>query len=314
MLAMRFFVVPADTDDGDTASITRRFNLPAGVNNPFGMDIVGNDLYIGEATGADISIIPANTANGATATITREFGLPPTITTLRGMTLNGNNLCLVDTNDVTLYIVPADTPNGTQLTNNDIVRQFPLPSGLTFPNSLAFGQRFWTFTDSLAYQNHLNFSFDVLDNGTVYFTHAHGTSTHSSLIIKQRTSGGTETTAFSDNKGLTELTDLDAAGGTYQGVHECLFHNNQLYMLALIGRIDVDDSTDPPTYRRSRSKAAGMILYRCNVTDATPTLTVLSKWEFATHGACNLTVHDGAVHYVEQPLASQIFKPINPDL
>ena len=74
-------------------------------------------------------------------------------------------------------------------------------------------------------------------------------------------------------------------------------------------RIVVDFGT-----KRSRSKSAGMAVYRCNVTAANPSLTVLDKWDFVTRGGCNLTGHAGTVHYVEHPPAGTRFKPINPDL
>lgn len=64
----------------------------------------------------------------------------------------------------------------------------------------------------------------------------------------------------------------------------------------------------------SRSKTAGMGLYRCNVTAAKPTLTLIDKWDFVSHSACNLTVHNGFVHYTEHPRSATVFKPINPDL
>ena len=165
----------------------------------------------------------------------------------------------------------------------------------------------------LNYHNHLNFAFDVLSNGTVYFVYATGTPTASTLTIKSVISG-TEATVFTDTQALADLTHLDDNGGAYLGCYECLLHSDVLYFFAPIQRVDEDDSTTPSTYTRSRTKASGLVLFSCNVTDANPTLTVLSKWEFATHGGCNLTIHDGAVHYVEQPLSAQIFKPINPDL
>ena len=74
-------------------------------------------------------------------------------------------------------------------------------------------------------------------------------------------------------------------------------------------RITIDFGT-----RRSRTKAAGMILFSCDVTAGTPSLTVIEKWDFVTHSACNLIVHDGAVHYTEQPISAGKFLPINSDL
>ena len=71
-------------------------------------------------------------------------------------------------------------------------------------------------------------------------------------------------------------------------------------------RITIDFGT-----QRVREKAAGAVLFSCDVTAGTPTLTVVEKYDFATHAAANLTVHDGNVHYTEQPSAASKFKPIN---
>ena len=77
-----------------------------------------------------------------------------------------------------------------------------------------------------------------------------------------------------------------------------------------IGRVDVDGSEVSP----SRTKSAGMVLYRCNVTAGSPSLTAIDTWDFVHQAGCNLIVHDGAVHFTEQPSAATRFKPINPDL
>ena len=64
----------------------------------------------------------------------------------------------------------------------------------------------------------------------------------------------------------------------------------------------------------SRSKSAGMALYRCNVNAQNPSLTLIETYDFVTRGACNLTIHDGAVHFMEHTPSATKFKPINPDL
>ena len=166
---------------------------------------------------------------------------------------------------------------------------------------------------TLNYHNHLNFAFALTTTGTVYFVYATGDADESSLVIKRRTSAGVETTILTDTQDLDALTALDEAGGAYLGCHECLFHDDTLYFLAPIQRVDSDDAS-PPVYTRSREKAAGMILFSCDVTAGTPSLTVIEKWDFATHSAANLTIHDGAVHYVEQPSAAEKFRPINSNL
>ena len=87
------------------------------------------------------------------------------------------------------------------------------------------------------YWNHVNFAFDLNTSGNIFFVYATGDADDSSLIIKRRTSGGTESTILTDTKALAALTDLDGLGGAYLGAHECLFHNNSLYILAPIQRL-----------------------------------------------------------------------------
>ena len=132
----------------------------------------------------------------------------------------------------------------------------------------------------------------------------------STLTIKRRTSAGVVSTILSDTQALSTLTDLDDTGGVYLGCHECVFHNNFLYLLVPIGRVEENSGE----YELSREKAAGAGLYRCNITDAIPTLTVIEKWDYVHLAGCGLVVHDGAVHFVEQPSAATRFKPYNPDL
>ena len=276
------------------------------------------------------------------------------------------------------------------------------------------------------YQNHLNFAFDINSSGSIYFVYATGDAAESSLVIKRRTSGGTESTILTDIRGLAAFSDIHPEFGAYLGAHEVLFHNNQLYILAPMQSADfgedaTDTQADPdfiieiedtgmrgernvttstnlnPTSRRlapgddipiridfngsisgatqsdltvyggtiqsfsissdmidvtirpddltrhrnividlaenavtqrneatriivdfgtrrSRTKTGGMALYKCNVTAGSPSLTAIDTWDFVHQSGCNLTVHDGAVHFVEQPSAATRFKPINPDL
>ena len=125
------YVFPEDTANNGTAVADSTFTLPTTIGEPQGVAISGNDLYIAETN--EINVVSADTADGTTATVSRSFTLPPNISTARGMTISGNDLYIVDVVDDVVYIVPADTANGTTLTNNDIVRQFNLPSDLTVP-------------------------------------------------------------------------------------------------------------------------------------------------------------------------------------
>ena len=277
----------------------------------------------------------------------------------------------------------------------------------------------------LAFHNHLNFAFDITPGGDIYFVYATGDAEFSTLTIKRRTSGGTESTLFSETRAIGDFNDIGLDWGAFLGAYEALFYNSNLYILAPIQkadfgddfqsvinpdvdieqltaeksgernvttstnlnpsnltlspgddiplRIDFDgtvtgatqddltvyggtiesfsissdmiDVTIRPNSQsvhktiivdlaedavdqtneawritidfettRSRTKAAGMALYRCNVTDSSPTLTVIDTWDFSTRGGCNLIVHDSAVHFMESPPSLTHYKPINPDL
>ena len=95
------------------------------------------------------------------------------------------------------------------------------------------------------YQNHLNFAFDITSTGTIYFVYAIGDANSSTLTIKRRTSGGTESTILTDIRGLAAFSDIHSEFGAYLGAHEVLFHNNQLYILAPMQSADFgEDATD----------------------------------------------------------------------
>ena len=97
----------------------------------------------------------------------------------------------------------------------------------------------------LNYHNWLNFGFDMLSNGTVYFVYATGDPDESTLTIKSVISG-TEATVFTDTQDLANLTHLDSRGGAYLGCYEALFHDDTLYFFAPIQRVDVDGSGRNP--------------------------------------------------------------------
>ena len=95
------------------------------------------------------------------------------------------------------------------------------------------------------YQNHLNFAFDITSTGTIYFVYAIGDANGSTLVIKRRTSSGTESTILTDIRGLAAFSDIHSEFGAYLGAHEVLFHNNQLYILAPMQMADFgEDATD----------------------------------------------------------------------
>ena len=276
------------------------------------------------------------------------------------------------------------------------------------------------------YWNHLNFAFDInTSNGDLYFVYMTGDTETSTLTIKRRTSGGTESTIFTETRGVGDFNDVGLDFGAFLGCYEALFHDDNLHLLVPIQKADFGDDaqsiinpdvdieqltaektgernvttstnlnpsnqtlapgddiplridfdgtvtgatqSDLTVYggtiesfsissdmidvtitpdsqtrhktiiidlaedavdqtneawritidfetTRSREKTAGMVLYRCDVTAASPSLTVIEKWDFVQLGGCNLCVHSGSVHYMEHPPASAIYRPINPDL
>ena len=294
--------MPYDPNDIQDATITRQFSPPTGLSSPSAMTIQGNDLYIADSN--EVFVMPADTPNGQTAVASRRFNRPPGVGIISGMAIHGNSLLLAEPSGDDIVEIPADTANGATAT---ITRRFNLPSGLTSPTGLTIGD---APLNPINYQNHLNTAFALTTGNVIYFVYATGNADTSALVIRRRTSGGTVSTILTDRKVLSALTDLDDGGGAYLGCYEAVFLNNELYMLCPIQRVD-EDSSD---YTRSQTKAAGMVLFRCDVTAATPTLTVIETWDFATHSACNLIVHDNAVHYVERSAAAERFKPINSSL
>ena len=130
------------------------------------------------------------------------------------------------------------------------------------------------------------------------------------LEVRRRTAAGVETPLFSEAQLLEDTTKQPSVESTVIGVHEAIFHNNFLYFLAIVATLKDNNGT----LYIDRKKSAGMVLYRCNVTATNPTLTEIETYDFVQLGACNLCVHDGSVHFVEQPPVSAMFKPINPDL
>ena len=151
-----------------------------------------------------------------------------------------------------------------------------------------------------AYQNHLNFAFDVTEAGEVFFAAVEGTGTTSTLTVEKWTDGTTET-VFERTEPLYQLTEFDTAGGAWLGVHEVLVDGHNIYLIVPVSRNGRDISTD-----------AGVILYRYN--QVTLQLQVLAKYDFVQYGPCMLTKHDGDIYFVESPAVSYLFEARNRDV
>ena len=84
---------------------------------------------------------------------------------------------------------------------------------------------------NLGFHNHLNFAFDVTSGGDIYFVYATGDNNVSTLVIKRRTSGGTETTILTEERPMGNIVGFSEGFGAFLGAHECLFHDDHLYIL-----------------------------------------------------------------------------------
>ena len=73
--------------------------------------------------------------------------------------------------------------------------------------------------------------------------YATGDEHTSSLVIKRRTSNGTETTVLSETRSIGGFSELGFDFGAFLGCYEALFHNNQLYMLCPIQKVRLGDDT-----------------------------------------------------------------------
>ena len=152
-----------------------------------------------------------------------------------------------------------------------------------------------------AYQNHLNFAFDMMESGDVFFASVEGTDTTCTLTIQKWNAGTTET-VFQRTTNLYHLREFDdTEESAWLGVHEVLVDGDNIYLIVPVSRKGRDISTD-----------AGVILYRYN--QVTEEFRALAKYDFVQHGPCMLTKHDGEVYFVESPAVSYLFAARNRDV
>lgn len=163
---------------------------------------------------------------------------------------------------------------------------------------------------------HLKFDFDVNSRGVVYFAHVVQTATGSELIVRKHESGSA-TTVLRDVKTFSQLTDgvpgLSDAGGWYSGVHEVLIDGDDLYLCVEIGRTEIYYSGNTLHLTRSVRKGAGQLLYKVDVSSASPSLSLIEANTFVQQGATALTPRGSDVFYAKSPPETYAFEPNNPD-
>ena len=151
--------------------------------------------------------------------------------------------------------------------------------------------------DRDAYQNHLNFAFDMNDDATdLFFAYGQGSSTDSELFIKSDSE-----TFLEEDVLICNLKVLDSIGGAWLGVHEILVHDRFCYMIVPVARGN-----------RDMDKSAGAVLYRYGLD--THQLQVIETYDFVHYGATSLILHNDSIYFLESPDVSYKFLPRNPDL
>ena len=130
-----------------------------------------------------------------------------------------------------------------KLYSNDLYYRYATPSEFGVARVNAAGTTTEMIDQAiLNYNNHLNFAFDITSGGDIYFVYVTGDENTSTLVIKRRTSGGTESTILTDTRGLAGFLDINREFGAYLGAHECLFTITTLYILAPIQSADFGEN------------------------------------------------------------------------
>ena len=236
-----FGVATADAS-GTTASVISETTLNYHNHLNFAFDVLatGTVYFVYSGGGSDFDEVSVASANHYTGTLTiaddlssytQPLSIQATIVVVSGGGTNG-----------TLQIIGLDE-NGQTQTVSLPFSDTPQTTTRVFPNP------FTRITSAT-----------LTSNTTVFSVRISTIPTSTSSLTIKRISGGTVTTIFTETPDLDALTALDDGGGAYLGCHEALFHDDALYMLCPIQRVDSDDAS-PPVYTRSREKAAGMALF-----------------------------------------------------
>ena len=299
------YVFSKNTGNNQTATVKRKIPMPSEVSNLQSVSVDETYMYIADASDDAIYSFEKNTQHNVTGRIIKRIDLPSTISSPYAAAVDSNLIYISDIADNTIYVISKLTATETEA---EILKWFNIPSGITYGQGMDIGTgESLSIGNPITRQNPLNFNFDITTTGTVYFAHVHVDASESSLFIRRRTASGVEETLLQKTLGFADLTDLDNNGGVFRGVQECIFHENYLYLFVQVGRVNTDGTKD-------RFAAAGLVLYRCNVTASSPTLTKLQAWDFATHAASGFFKYDGSVCFFESTPVASKFKPYNPSL
>ena len=168
------------------------------------------------------------------------------------------------------------------------------------------------------YDSHINFAFDInRANGDVYMVYMTGGATNSTLTIQRINSAGTASQVYTRNWNLSQQTDLFADGGAVSGIHEVLYHEGDLYIIAEIQPIEIywtgTGSTATRHRIRSSRKGAGAVLYKLDLSNTAAGLKIIEKHDFVQRGIRSLCSQGGEVYYIESPSVLYKFDVFNDD-
>ena len=173
-----------------------------------------------------------------------------------------------------------------------------------------------------AYYNHLNFAFTIDASRNVFFVFGTGDADDSTLTVKRRTAAGTVSTIYTTTEDLADLDLLDAdlenldigMGGAFLGCLECVLDGNDLYMAVPIQRtLRYLDEDNVFQLIRNTRKAAGMVLYKLDVSNTADGLEPIQEYQFVNIAARSLKVYNGNIHFVEMPHVIYKTAPVNED-
>ena len=122
-------VIDSETADGGTATVVRKFDVPATVLVGLqGLKIGEVNAYCIDWPSKNLVIFPKNTANGAEASLTRRFRFPSDVQAPHAVAIDeANNRGFVsDIGQDRIYEFALDTANGTTATK---IKEIRYPSG-----------------------------------------------------------------------------------------------------------------------------------------------------------------------------------------
>ena len=129
-------VIAPGTAGGTQAVLLRRYDLPAGLENPqaAAIDIDGN-IHVADSTSDSVTVFAHDTAADAEAVELRNYLLPVNISVVRAIVSDTDgNMHVADTSGDEVDVIPHDTADGDRAV---AIRTYNLPDGVSVPTGMA---------------------------------------------------------------------------------------------------------------------------------------------------------------------------------